>query len=196
LDLFENDPARVWHLTVGTGEQRKDVIGLFNWNDKKPSTLSVELDKLGLPDDGKDIYVGFDYWEGKFTGPFSGVLKAELRPGSCRVIAIRRLLERPVLVSTSRHVSQGVVDLMNEDWNNRANTFSGKSKVVGEDPYEIRIFAPTRSWQALRVNVSEADRRAGVTAGIQQDGQKIRVTIKSPENRRVAWEAVFKEWHL
>jgi hypothetical protein len=193
VDLFENDPAQVWHLTAGTGEQRKDVIGLFNWDDKKPISLSVDLDKLGLPDDGKGTYVGFDYWEGKFTGPFKGVLKAELRPGSCRVIAIRRVLERPVLVSTSRHVSQGIVDLMKENWNNRANILSGKSKVVGEDPYEIRIFESTRSWQALRVNVSEADRRAGVTAEIQQENQTIRVTINSPENRRVTWEAVFKK---
>jgi len=193
VDLFENDPAQVWHLTTGTGQQRKDVIGLFNWNDKEPSTLSVELDRLDLPRGGKGTYVGFDYWEGKFVGPFRGVLTADLRPGSCRIIAIRRLLERPVLVSTSRHITQGIVDVMEENWNSRANTLSGKSKVVGEDPYEIRIFAPTRSWQAPRVNVSKADRRAGVTAEIQQVSQTIRVTINSPENRRVAWEAAFKK---
>jgi len=193
VDLFENDPAQVWHLTADTSEQRKDVIGLFNWDDKEPGSLSVELDKLGLPRGGRGTYVGFDYWESKFVPPFTGALKAELRPGSCKVIAIRRLLDRPVLVSTSRHITQGIVDVIEEDWNKRANTLSGKSKVVGADPYEVRIFAPTRSWQALRVNVSEADRRAGVTAEVQQVSQTIRVTINSPENRRVAWEAAFKK---
>jgi hypothetical protein len=193
VDLFNKNPAQVWHLTADTGEQRKDILGLFNWNDKKSDSVAVELDRLDLPRGGKGIYVGFDYWESKFVPPFTGALKAELRPGSCKVIAIRRLLHRPVLVSTSRHITQGIVDLMEEDWDSRANTLSGKSKVVGADPYEVRIFAPTRSWQALRVNVSETDRRAGVTASIQQVSQTIRVTINSPENRKVAWEAAFKK---
>lgn len=196
VDLFSNTLPQVWHLRSGDGQQRKDVIGVFNWDDKKSDLVNVELDKLGLPSGGNGTYVGFDYWANKFIPPFSGALKAELRPSSCKVIAIRLLLERPVLVSTSRHITQGIVDVMEEDWNKQANTLSGKSKVVGEDPYEIRIFSPTRSWQPLQVKVSEADRRAGVTVGIQQDGQTIRVTIKSPENRKVSWEVAFKKGQL
>lgn len=45
----------------------------------------------------------------------------------------------------------------------------------------------------MRVKVSEGDRGAGVTAGMQQEGQEIRVTIKSPENREVSWEVGFEK---
>jgi len=193
VDLFENTLPQVWHLRSGAGEQRKDIIGLFNWDDKKSDSVRVELDKLDLPGGGDGTYVGFDYWANKFVSPFSGELKTELRPSSCKVIAIRRLLERPVLVSTSRHITQGIVDVMEVEWNNQANKLSEKSKVVGDDPYEIRIFAPTSAWQAVRVKVSEGDRGAGVTAGMQQEGQEIRVTIKSPENREVSWEVAFEK---
>ncbi len=193
VDLFENDLAQVWHLTAGTGGQRKDVIGLFNWDNKLSDTVIVELAKLDLAGGGKGTYVGFDYWENKFVPPFSGELKTELRPSSCQIISIRELLERPVLVSTSRHITQGIVDLMEEEWNGGAKILSGKSKVVGDDPYEIRIFAPTSAWQAVRVKVSEGDRGAKVTAGIKQDNWKIRVTIKSPENREVSWEVAFEK---
>jgi len=196
VDLFANTLPQVWHLRSGDGQQRKDIISMFNWDDKKSDSVEIELDKLDLPDGGNGTYVGFDYWANKFVPPFSGALKAELRPSCCKVIAIRPLLERPVLVSTSRHITQGIVDVMEEDWNNRANTLSGKSKVVGEDPYEIRIFAPTSAWQALQVKVSEADRRAGVTAGIQQEDQAIRVTINSSENREVSWDVAFKKGQL
>jgi hypothetical protein len=191
LDLFENDPARVWHLTVGTGEQRKDIVGLFNWDDKKVIKLRIELDKLGLPAGEKDFYFAYFYWTGTYL-MFKGPMPVDIEPSSCHIIAIRRVLERPVLVSTSRHITQGIVDLTEEEWDERAKILSGKSKVVGEDPYKIRICAPTREWQAVRVKVSEDDRRAGVTASIKQEGKKILVTIKSPENREISWEVAFE----
>jgi hypothetical protein len=192
LDLFENDPARVWQLTVGTGEQRTDIVGLFNWNDKKVSKLRVEFDKLGLPNGEKDVYIVYAYWGDSFI-KFKGAIEASQDPSSCNIIAIRRALKRPVLIGTSRHITQGIVDLIEEKWDERANILSGKSKVVGGDPYEIRICAPTREWQAVRAKVSEGDRRAEVTADIKQLGPRIRVTIKSPENREVSWEVAFEK---
>jgi hypothetical protein len=193
LDLFENDLAQVWHLMSGTGGQRKDVIGLFNWDNKRSDSVRVELAKLDLAGGGKGTYVGFDYWANKFVRPFIDRMRADLRPSSCKIISIREVLGRPVLVSTSRHITQGIVDVMEEKWNGRANTLSGKSKVVGEDPYEIRIFAPTKEWQAVRVKVTVDERGEGVTSSIRQGGQEIRVTIKSPENREVSWEVAFEK---
>jgi hypothetical protein len=193
IDLFESTLAKVWHLTSGEGLQRKDIVALFNWDDKKPETVQVELDKLNLPDDGSGTYVGFDYWENRFVPPFSGTVEAQLRSSSCRVISIRPLGNVPVLVSTSRHVTQGIVDIEKQSWNSRKKETIGTSKVVGEDPYELRIYAPTGNglWKVRSVNVSQADIQAGVTIESKQDGQEIRITINSPENRSVSWGIVF-----
>ena len=193
LDLFENTLAQVWHLKSGAGRQRKDVIGLFNWDTKLSDSVSVDLAKLDLPGRGKRHFVGFDYWANKFVRPFIGVMRAELRPSSCKIISIREILSRPVLVSTSRHITQGIVDVMEEEWNGVARILSGKSKVVGKDPYEIRIYAPTKEWQVVRVKVTVDVRGEGVTSKIIQKGQEIRVTIKSPENREVSWEVAFEK---
>ena len=194
IDLFESNMAQIWHLTGGTGRQRKDIIGLFNWDHEKPDTVSVELKKLDLPASAGGNYVGFDYWADQFIEPFSGTLEAQLRPSCCRIISIRPLGDRPVLVSTSRHVTQGIVDVDQEDWNSRKYEMRGKSKVVGEDPYELRIYAPADSgpWQVRSADVSQADSQAGVTIKSQQAGQEIRVTLNSPENRSVSWKVVFK----
>jgi len=193
IDLFESNMAKIWHLTGGTGRQRKDVIGLFNWNQEQPDTVRVELKKLDLPDGAGGNYVGFDYWTDRFVPPFSGTLETELQPSSCQVISIRPLGDRPVLVSTSRHVTQGIVDVDQENWNSRKHELRGKSKVVGEDPYELRIYAPTDSgpWQVESADISQADSQAGVTIEPEQDGPEVRVTINSPENRPVAWKIVF-----
>jgi len=192
VDLFKNDPAQVWTLTAGSGEQRKDVIALFNSNDKEPDSVSIELDKLGLPRGGKGSFIGFDYWEDNFVGPFKDVLKADMRPGSCRIIAIRRLRKQPVLVGTSRHVSQGIVDVIEQKWDPDKNTLIGKSKVVGQDPYELRIFAPSENWKIDSVIVTESASSTGTKAESKQTGREIRVTINSPENREVGWEVTFK----
>ena len=193
IDLFENEFGQVWHLTDGMGQQRKDIIGIFNWDDTKPDTVRVELTKLDLPDDKSGTYVGFDYWADKFIGPFKGTIETELRPSSCRIISIQRLPGRPVIVSTSRHITQGIVDIVEQDWNSQKKSLSGKSRVVGSDPYEIRIFAPANGKyrQVVSAYISKADQKAGVTIKSSQTGQKIRITITSPENRLVSWEVIF-----
>jgi hypothetical protein len=194
LDLFENALPHVWHLTAGTSEQRKDILGLFNWDEEQCDLLHIELGKLKLPNGGEGDYIGFDYWENKFIWPFSGVLKAELQPSSCRVIAVRPLLERPQLVSTSRHITQGVVDVIKQEWDSRTKVLSGKSKVVGADPYELRIFVPTGGfWQVTSADVSNVDRKTGVAVQIKQTGPEIRIRIDSPENREVTWKVAFKD---
>jgi hypothetical protein len=193
IDLFENTPAQVWHLTAGAGQQRRDIIGLFNWDDNKPDTVRIELEKLNLPDCGSGTYVGFDYWADKFIPPFAGEFEAELRPASCRVISIHPLGERPVPVSTSRHITQGIVDVARQRWDGRRNELHGKSRVVGSDPYKLCIFAPTDavSWQVRSADISKADHKSGVTIKTEQTGREIRVTINSPENRLVSWKVLF-----
>jgi hypothetical protein len=193
IDLFENSFGQIWHLTAGTKQQRKDIIGMFNWDDKKPDTIRVELDKLYLPDGGSGTYVGFDYWANEFIRPFTRTIEMQLRLSSCRIVSIQKLLGRPVLVSTSRHITQGIVDVVEQNWNKQRKTLSGKSKVVGLDPYELRIFTATngKNKQVSSVNVSKEDKKAGVTIKIKQNGPEVRITINSPENRLVCWEIAF-----
>jgi len=187
LDLFERRMARVWHLASGEGESRRDVLGLFNW-EGKPATVNVELAKLSLPGGGKGRYVGFDYWANRFVPPFEGELVSDLAPSSCRVIALRPMLDRPQVVSTSRHITQGVIDLKREGWDGKA--LSGTSLVVAADPYELRIVSPKHT--AVSARVSAADRAAGVSAEFKQSGPCVRVTVKSAASREVEWKVAFK----
>lgn len=194
IDLFESTIPRIWQLRVDNKEKRCDIIGLFNWDTENKVQINVSLAKLNLPFSGNDQYVGFDFWEDEFVPPFTGSLKSSLRPSSCRVIALRQLLNRPQIVSTSRHITQGAIDIIEEKWNKQKNVLSGKSKVVGDDPYELRIFALSDaiSWQAISASVSEEDRKSGVTVGIRQIDSEVRVRIKSTESRDVSWSIVFK----
>ncbi len=187
VDLFEKPLAQVWHLSAGSESQRRDILGLFIWDQKSGDSLEVEMERLGLV---AGQHVGFDYWEDTFVGPFGRELKVEVGPSSCRVIAVRRIGKRPVLVSTSRHVTQGIVDVVEEEWDRRKQELRGSSAVVGGDPYELRIYDPAGTRTASAA-VSKADIKAGVAVETKQEAGRVRVTIKSQENRQVTWRVGF-----
>ncbi|MGC8638821.1 MAG: alpha-L-fucosidase [Isosphaeraceae bacterium] len=186
VDVFENEPARIWHLADTRGTQRRDVVALYNWS-KQPVTISWPTGRIGLP--AARRYVGFDFWANRFLPPFQDELRAELPGGSCRILAIRPLRDHPQLLSTSRHVTQGMIDVTEENWDAASLTLSARSKVVASDPYELRIVLPAgeRILHAKEVIISAADRLAGVKTSCRQNGTRLRVTLKSPVSREVRW---------
>ncbi len=179
-DYFEHDPARIWVLTDTRHELRRDVVALINWDQQKPATLACSVERLGLPPAAD--YLAFDFWANKFVAPFRGELRATLPPASCRVLAIRPASDRPQLISTSRHVTQGLVDVRGEKWDAATHTLSGVSHVIGNDPYELRLCVPVgaQSWRAVE------------PAGVRQDGPRVRLTLTSATTTYVPWKIQFE----
>ncbi len=138
VDLFENRIPGLWLVTDAAtpSHPRRDVVGLFNW-DSTEKTIDEPLVKIGLAGDGEQI--AFDLWSNALTPPFKGRLAQALRPQSCAVLAVRPVLDRPQLISTSRHITQGIVDVTEERWDPKTRTLSGVSQTVANDPYELRV---------------------------------------------------------
>ena len=70
-------------------------------------------------------------------------LRRELKPGRCQILSIRNLADHPQVIGTSRHITQGLIDLHAENWNGKTKTLSGQSWVIAGDPYELRLVLPT-----------------------------------------------------
>ena len=186
-DLFENDPARIWLLTDTRGATRRDVVALFNWNPKEAATITCDTERIGLAP-AKE-YVGFDFWANRFVPPFHERLSATLPPASCRVLAVRPTAAHPQLLSTSRHVTQGMVDVRDEQWDATTRTLSGVSRVVANDPYELRFIVPVGAQSWLITAVEPA-------MPFEQDGPKIRVTLTSPTSRDIRWQLKFEPMRI
>ncbi|MCF0234358.1 MAG: hypothetical protein HUK22_05190 [Thermoguttaceae bacterium] len=148
VDLFEADLARVWLLSDETTGTRRDVVGLFNWDEKNPASFKYAPEKLGLATtraDGSAVeeYVGDDFWENRFIEPFTAL--DETLPGeSCRIIAVRAIEDYPILLSTSRHISQGILEVKEERWDADARSLTIVADVpAAEDfEYELRVYNP------------------------------------------------------
>ena len=190
VDVFESSSARIWHLADTRGATRRDIVALFNFQNT-PASISYSTDRIGLPK--AERYVGFDFWANRFIAPFASTLAADLPRHSCRVMAIRPVSDNPQLISTSRHLTQGIVDVTDEKWDSAGSNLSAKSKVVANDPYELRIVVPEggKSWLAKGVSVSPEDVAAGVKTEITREGARLRATLTSPVSREVKWTVQF-----
>jgi len=179
VDLFETNQPRIWLVQ----NDRMGLIGLFNWSQKEPEEIVYDMDRLGL--DKSTSYVAFDYWENTFAGTIKGTLKQSIAGGICRILAVKPEADHPQLVSTSRHITQGLIDVLGEKWNGK--TLSGTSRVVGNDPYELRIALPaTGRWKAVKAVADGAEAKIG-----EAGKAGVRVTLTATESRDVSWEVSF-----
>lgn len=188
LDLFEQMPARAWHVTDG----RRHVAGLFNWDAKAAAAVEVDVRDLGMGAD-RAAFAALDYWSGNLVPVKDGRLRAELPPSGCSVLAVARLTDHPQLLGTSRHITHAFVDVLEETWSRPQ--LSGVCEVVGGDPSELRIVThSTRGdWRARAAEVSAADRDAGVTVEMKEEPGLLRVTLRAKENRPVRWGVRFED---
>jgi hypothetical protein len=194
VDLLEHDPARVWVLTYDVTGQRHAVVGLFNWSDAD-ALISCSLEPLGLGPDAP--HSGFDFWSKQLTPVFTRELSLPVPARTCRIIAVREHTPHPIVLSTSRHVTQGATDLVEEHWDGARRTLSGASRAVGQDPYELRLLsrsshASTANWHAKRVTLAADDVAAGATADIDRQTDLTVVRIQTPVSRTIRWSVEYE----
>ncbi len=189
-DLFENRTPRIWSVTDGEGEGRRDLVGLFNW-DSTALEMNPSAAYLGLPQ--AQQYIAFEYWGNTLIPAFEKELRYQLPPQSCAVLSVRPLKDHPQVISTSRHITQGLIDLSDESWSGWKKQLRGCSAVVANDPYELRIVTLTTgaSYQQTKIELSQADQAAGVTASAKMTEGLARVTLISPVSRTVKWAVSF-----
>ncbi|WP_316817595.1 alpha-galactosidase [Pedobacter nyackensis] len=190
VDLFDKFLPSIWRASDKKTGTERNVIGLFNW-ETTTHKISTTLDWAGL--NSKKTYYAFDFWANKPMENISGAISEELPAESCKMIAVRARTNHPVVVSTSQHVTQGMIDLLKEDW--KAGVLTGTSKIIGGDTYELRI-AGLNDGAAWKVDKAKLIGDAkNVTIDILPQTEKgwLRVVIKARENQVINWQISFKK---
>lgn len=186
VDFLENDITQIWQVIDDKSPTRRDVVALYNTSGN-PATISTPLIKLQLPPG--DEFAAFDFWANAFLPPVKDTLTSTLPPHSCQIIALRPMQDHPFVLSTSRHVTQGMTDLSNETWNSASNVLSGTSQVIAGDPYEIRVIIPPK-FQAWTASQATVDPSSNATITVSND-RGCRATISSSTTGPVAWYILF-----
>ena len=194
VDAFNKQISSIWLTTDIKSGVRRDIIGIFNW-DTIPHNFGAKTDWTGLEND--KVYFAYDFWGNKILPDISNSFNYDLQPRTCKVIAVRAKSNHPVIVSTSRHVTQGIVDIKKEEWKN--GILFVTSEIIGGDDYEIRIAGlnPTTSdgenWELKELKISENSKNISIKALPQTEKGWLRIVISTKNDCIVKWQAIFKK---
>lgn len=182
VDILEHKHPQIWKVA----NERLCVIGLFNWKEKESLDITYSLKRMGL--DASKSYDVFDFWGDTYLGTIQGELKSLLEGGHCKVLALREVVPYPQVLSTSRHITQGLMDVVSEAWDSEKKTLSGVSHVIAGDPYELRITCPVE-FKVKKVNVANAKVQIG---DADQESGVIRVVLTPTKtNEALEWNIIF-----
>ena len=138
---LQGDICQWWMLEINRPFERWTVLARMNWEKETLSEQTVRFADLGLPADRE--YLVYEFWSKKFLGvQKERFVSPTLVPKGTQVYAIREKLDRPQIISTNRHISQGGVDLENVTWDANTNTLNGRSRMIRGDAYDIIIRTP------------------------------------------------------
>jgi hypothetical protein len=207
VDLLDRELPRVWVVPASANLPNQTLLGAFQW-ESNPVEISESFERLGLPANVE--YAAFDFWSDQLLPPLrdgvrvqlagigtSTTISQEKSSGKidhcCAVLAIRTLADHPQVLSTSRHVSQGRVDIVKENWEPATRTLSGTSRVVAHDPYELRLL--TRStmgpWKVVAVRLTSPEGTIEIKPST--DPELSRVKIDVARGGEVDWQIQFEK---
>ena len=113
------------------------VVDLFNM-EQTPTEYELRLEADLYLDRG--MYHIYDYTSGEYLGYTGEKLRVSLDACQSRIITVRHKLDRPQIVSTSRHVTQGAAEIKAMKWENNTLTFT--AELVKDDEYTVTLYVP------------------------------------------------------
>lgn len=113
LDLFDNEMPQHLILPIERDWGHWWVVALINWRDHTTST-TVALEDLGLP---RGRYHVYNYWRRRYLGVVNEkVTIARHQPHCTALLLFKPVSERPELLTSTFHITQGGVELRNVEW--------------------------------------------------------------------------------
>jgi hypothetical protein len=184
-DDYVHHYPEVLDLKVAGKSGTYDVVALPNWR-SAPATKDLSLSRqLGL--DPGEKYVVFDFWNQALLGVVSDRISVEVKGHDTRVLLVHRLLSRPQLIGTSRHIT-GAYSIEDLTWNEKTNTLQGRSETVPGADYTLFLHLPQGT--PPTVNVTATAGGNPLTVRQERTGDLLSVTFKSQQSP-VVWQARF-----
>jgi hypothetical protein len=186
LDLFPSQSnKRIWDLKVSKLGRSYDVVGVFNFQIDRREQLFLRWNDLGFSP--STLMHVFDFWNGEYLGAWEGAFNVETPPTACRVLTLFPDDGRIQLVSTNRHITQGWVDLVRIEYKEAENSWLGASKVIKDDPYQLRFVFPRGKNFAVK-NASAGKLPVKV---LNHQGWAV-VEFTSPVSGEIPWQVGFE----
>ena len=124
-------------LFIDKGFEEYSVAGVFNFSDRSEHRTLSLCCELGLE---AGEYLAYDFFRDCPVEVRDGVAELDLLPYECRVLAVRKRLGIPQILSTSRHITQGAAELNSVEY--CGNEIRISASVIKDDPYTVTLYMP------------------------------------------------------
>jgi hypothetical protein len=184
VDLFDADIPTAFVLRVERPYAAWSVVALFNPDLATAIQRRVPLGRLGL-DAGK-TYLAFDFWKQQLFGEVANELSVTVEPASVTLLALHAATGAPQLLSTSRHVTQGAIEIEDIEWDGAARTLSGISTGPEGSAHDVFVHIPGEhpwTWGGRHIYV----RDRGPYSLRLVDSNVMRVRVRFAGDGRVPW---------
>jgi hypothetical protein len=184
--LYNNGGNGTWWMQeIERPFDHWSVLARFDWKEEGLPEQQVDFADLGL--DPERDYLVFEFWTQQFLGKSKGSFKAPApgSKGAMQVFAIREAREYPWVLSTTRHISQGGVELSSEKWDKASNTLTGTSAVIAGDPYVLTVHLPA----GFKLKAAAA---TGEKVEVANQRETATVRIVPTATKTVEWKIKFE----
>jgi len=172
-----------WLQEIDRPFEHWNVLARFDTAGKGLAEADVRFEDLGL--DPVPEYLVYEFWSKRLVPVARSGFRAPAgEKGATQVFAIREKLDRPQLVSTSRHISQGAVEVTSLNWMPGINAIEAVSSLITGETYEIVVRAPA-GWKPREVRIGVSD----VVPKIE--GELVRFELKSASTEPMFWTISF-----
>jgi alpha-galactosidase len=187
VDLFENELPGLLVLPVVREWGRWWVVAVLNWDDRTRRT-TIELADLGL--DPEAHYHVYNYWRRRYVGVTrTRFTVPRHQPHETTILLFKPVGERPELLTSTFHVTQGAVEVTDVTWEELDEDL-GRLRVevvkAGRQEGELLFTVPV-PWQVGVVRVN--GRRRGVNQ-IARDVVGIGFTLDQEARVEIQFTAV------
>jgi hypothetical protein len=185
VDLFDADIPTTFVLHVERPFAAWSLVAIFNPALDVAVERRFPLSRLGLGSGRR--YLAFDFWRQRLVGDVTHELGVRVEPGSVTLLALHAATGAPQLLSTSRHVTQGGIEIEDVRWNDAERNLSGVSTGPPQSAHDVFVYLPDGhpwTWGGRHVYFRDY---AGYSLKLV-DSNVMRVHVRFENESRVPWK--------
>jgi hypothetical protein len=187
VNLLDSDPQTAFAVQLSKDSADWTVAGFFNPDTNKDTTHAYPVERIWL--DPEKEYLFFDFWKQRFLGVISDTLRVPVDAGGVTVLAIREKQRFPQVLSTTRHIMQGLIELENVKFDSDANKLSGISQGPAGSKHSLFIYVPEGyTWNP---EPGRLFRDFGKYAVKYTDNQILRIDLDFADTQSINWTIGF-----
>lgn len=187
--LVRRENERIASVTESSGISRPRFVSLQRVTRMRKAPRfrksKTSFRKLGL--EPSVPYLVYDFWADAFLGEQKGSLTTLVKLAACRILAVHPRLDRPQLLSTNRHVTQGGIELRELRWDESRCELRGRSDLVGQDDYSVTLHVP-RNYEYLEMKANCEEYRADT-----RPSHLVRLWFRNKRDKTVTWRVKFEK---